>query len=236
MDLTVADFLEHFNGQDGVDVVACYVEGFRPGDGARFLAAIGEARRRGKRVVVFKAGKTALGAQAAASHTASLAGDYAVAKACLESAGATVAESLDEFEDLLKTFTLLAGRPARPAAGGHHQQRRLRVLDGDGSRSRIWSWRSSIAATQAVLDAGAAGVRPPHQPHRLHAHDRDRGLHRQLPGHAGLAGGGCGHPRAVPVTPALDNLPADPAGSHRRGPGRPGLPGLAADPDPGGQR
>ncbi|MEZ4388410.1 MAG: acetate--CoA ligase family protein, partial [Candidatus Krumholzibacteriia bacterium] len=113
MDLTVADFVLHFLDDERVDTVACYIEGFRPGDGQRFVDAIGEARRRGKRVVVFKAGKTALGAKAAASHTASLAGDYAVARACLVAAGAEVAESLDEFEDLIKTFTLLSGRPPR---------------------------------------------------------------------------------------------------------------------------
>ena len=78
----------------------------------RFVEQARLARRRGLRVVIFKAGRTALGAQAAASHTASLAGDYAVARACLEDAGVTVAESLDEFEDLIRTFTLLNGRPA----------------------------------------------------------------------------------------------------------------------------
>jgi hypothetical protein len=40
-------------------------------------------RAQGKRVIAFKAGKTALGAQAAQSHTASLAGDYAVARSLL---------------------------------------------------------------------------------------------------------------------------------------------------------
>jgi acyl-CoA synthetase (NDP forming) len=113
MDLTVSDFLDHFHGEPDVDVVACYIEGFRPGDGARFLAGVRRARARGQRVIVFKAGKTALGARAAASHTASLAGDYAVARACLVEAGADVAETLDEFEDHIKTFTLLGGRPPR---------------------------------------------------------------------------------------------------------------------------
>ncbi|HOX26213.1 MAG TPA: acetate--CoA ligase family protein [Candidatus Krumholzibacteria bacterium] len=113
MDLTVADFLAHFLTEPRVDVIACYIEGFRPGDGARFLEGIRRARAAAKRVVVFKAGKTELGARAAASHTASLAGDYAVARACLAAAGADVADTLDEFEDLIKTFTLLSGKPAR---------------------------------------------------------------------------------------------------------------------------
>ncbi len=118
MDLTAADFLGYFNDVAEVNVIACYVEGFRPGDGERFLTECRRARAQGKRVIVFKAGKTALGAQAAASHTASLAGDYAVARSCLQQVGATVAGSLDEFEDLLKTFTLLAGKaPAGDRVG-----------------------------------------------------------------------------------------------------------------------
>jgi acyl-CoA synthetase (NDP forming) len=110
MDLTVSDFLEHFLTVDEVDVVACYVEGFKDGDGVRFLDAARRARRQGTSVLMFKAGKTALGAKAAASHTASLAGDYDVAVSCFEDAGVIVAETLDEFEDLIKTFTLLKQR------------------------------------------------------------------------------------------------------------------------------
>ena len=124
MDLTVSDFLGHFLTDPQVQVVACYIEGFRPGDGQRFLDGVRQARAAGKRVVVFKAGKTELGARAAASHTASLAGDYAVAEACLRAAGADVAASLDEFEDLLKTLSLLAGRPP--------QGRRVGVLSNAG--------------------------------------------------------------------------------------------------------
>jgi len=110
MDLTVTDFIEHFRGVDEVDVVACYIEGFREGDGQRFLEATRAATRRGQTVIVFKAGKTPLGAKAAASHTASLAGDYDIARSCMLEAGAVVAESLDEFEDLIKTFCMLYGK------------------------------------------------------------------------------------------------------------------------------
>ena len=50
MDLTAGDFLEHFTDRDGIDVIAVYVEGFRPGDGARFLDQARRARAAGKRV------------------------------------------------------------------------------------------------------------------------------------------------------------------------------------------
>ena len=158
MDLTVGDFLEHFNGRADIDVIACYVEGFRPGDGDKFVTETRRAHRLGKRVIIYKAGKTALGARAAASHTASLAGDYAVARACLEGAGATVAESLDEFEDLLKTFTLLARRPAartssilpaRSVAPASANPPGMRMIDSD---------RSSPTRSVMAARAPSAGI------------------------------------------------------------------------------
>jgi len=213
MDLTAGDFLEHFADAEGIDVVAVYVEGFRPGDGAKFLAQTRRARAAGKRVIVFKAGKTPLGARAAASHTASLAGDYAVARACLEGAGAAVAGTLDEFEDLIKTFTLLA---RRPAAGN-----RVGIISNAGFECSAVMDRLAgleLAAfdegTRARLDA----VLPPF------AH-RDNPIDCTPMTATGPFAESC---RAildcpgvdvailssVPVTPALDNLPADPEGRH----------------------
>ncbi len=214
MDLTVADFLTHFLDEAGVDVIACYIEGFRPGDGERFLGAVGEARRRGKRVVVFKAGKTALGAQAAASHTASLAGDYAVAAACLRAAGADVAGSLDEFEDLLKTFTLLADRPA---AGP-----RVGVLSNAGFEcSTVMDALGDLElaafdpATRAALDA----VLPPIA-HRDNPVDATPMAGTASYAEASEAILGCAEVdaailSAVPVTGALETLPASEDGAHR---------------------
>ncbi|MEN8008252.1 MAG: acetate--CoA ligase family protein [Candidatus Krumholzibacteriota bacterium] len=214
MDLTVGDFLEHFNGEAGIDVVACYVEGFRPGDGARFLNEVRRARSLGKRVIIYKAGKTALGARAAASHTASLAGDYAVARSCLESAGATVAESLDEFEDLLKTFTLLAGKPV----GGT----RTGIISNAGFEcSTVMDQLEGLdlaefdAATQDRLDEVLPGFA-----HRSNPIDCT-----PMTGTAAFAdscrailecpGVDVAILSSVPVTPTLDNLPADPHGYHR---------------------
>jgi acyl-CoA synthetase (NDP forming) len=118
MDLTAADLLEHFRDDDGVKVVACYLEGFRPGDGERFLSAARALRRRGRRLLVFKAGRTALAAQAVRSHTAALAGDYAVARDLLEGAGAIVAQTLDMLEDYTKVFSMLFARiPRRSQVG-----------------------------------------------------------------------------------------------------------------------
>jgi acyl-CoA synthetase (NDP forming) len=66
--------------------------------------------RGGRPVIVYLAGRTAAGAAAAASHTASVAGDFTVARALARSAGAVVADTLDDFEDLVRLFTHLRGR------------------------------------------------------------------------------------------------------------------------------
>lgn len=214
MDLTVSDFLAHYLDEPEVNVFACYVEGFREGDGERFLEQARLARRRGLRVIMFKAGRTALGAQAAASHTASLAGDYAVARACLEDAGVTVAASLDEFEDLIRTFTLLADRPA---AGP-----RVGIISNAGFEcSTVTDELGCLElarldeATRAVLDAEL----PPFA-HRLNPVDATPMADTAAFAACCAAILGCpdvdaGLFSAVPVTGAMDTLPADPAGSHR---------------------
>ncbi len=213
MDLTISDFVEHFSQVEKVDVIACYVEGFRSGDGNRFLEMAKQARKKGKKVIIFKAGKTALGAQAAASHTASLAGDYAVAKACLESAGVTVAESLDHFEDLIKTFTLLARKEVR----GH----RVGIISNAGFEcSTVMDQLEDLELasfgekTQGLLNE----ILPPFA-HRSNPIDCT-----PMTGTKAFVGSCRAILEAesvdlailasVPVTPALNNLPADPEGKH----------------------
>ena len=106
----------------------------------------GPAGRAGKRVIVFKAGRTALGAQAAASHTASLAGDYAVAHACLTAAGrrrgGIAGRIRGSDQDLHVACT--ADRPA--AAGRHPEQRRIRMLHRHGRAGRSATRRPSTPA------------------------------------------------------------------------------------------
>ncbi len=214
MDLTVGDFLEHFNAAAGIDVIACYVEGFRPGDGNKFLDQARRARGLGKRVIIYKAGKTALGAQAAASHTASLAGDYAVARACLESAGVTVAGSLDEFEDLLKTFTLLAGRPAAGNRTGIISNAGFEcstVMDQlDGLKLATFD-----PATQAHLDEVLPAFAHRSNPIDCTPMTGTEAFTASCRAILDCSDVDVAILSSVPVTPALDNLPADPEGAHR---------------------
>ncbi len=111
MDLTVADYLEYLENDQDIRLFAVYVEGFRPLDGQRFLAAASDITASGRTVLLYRAGRTAAGAQASASHTASIAGDYAVTRELARSAGVVVAESLEDYEDLIKLFAWLGDRP-----------------------------------------------------------------------------------------------------------------------------
>ncbi len=107
VDLTVGDYLTYLKDDSKIEVFACYVEGFRPLDGRRFLEAASEITRGGRPVILYRAGRTAAGAKATASHTASIAGDYATTRELARAAGVVVAESLADFEDLVHLFCCL---------------------------------------------------------------------------------------------------------------------------------
>jgi acyl-CoA synthetase (NDP forming) len=110
MDLTVGDYIEYLKQDTDIATYAVYVEGFKPLDGTRFLDAARDITRTGRTVILYKAGRTAAGARASASHTASVAGDYTVTRELARQAGITVAESIADFEDLVMLFGLLAGK------------------------------------------------------------------------------------------------------------------------------
>ncbi len=112
MDLTAGDYLTYLLDDPEVRVVGVYLEGFAPLDGSRFLEAARAFRDSGRAVVLYRAGRTDEGARASASHTASIAGDAAVARTLARQAGVAWAETPGEFDDLVRTFLLLDGRPA----------------------------------------------------------------------------------------------------------------------------
>ncbi|OGR72919.1 MAG: hypothetical protein A2179_04380 [Elusimicrobia bacterium GWC2_63_65] len=99
-DVTVPDYVERLADEDDLKVLLVYMEGFKPGDGLALARVIEKARAKGKQVVLYKAGRTAVGQKAVMGHTASIAGDYLVTRLLMERAGALVAETFDEFNDL----------------------------------------------------------------------------------------------------------------------------------------
>ncbi|APX78446.1 Succinyl-CoA ligase [ADP-forming] subunit alpha [Achromobacter insolitus] len=97
-DIDVADCIEWLARDTDTRVIMAYMEGCR--DGAKLRRALAAARNADKPVVVTKIGRTQAGAQAAASHTAALAGDDAVYDALFRQYGALRARTIEEFFNL----------------------------------------------------------------------------------------------------------------------------------------
>ena len=102
-DLNESDFLEYFADDGNTKAIALYIEGVK--DGRRFLKALRYAAGK-KPVIVLKAGKSASGAKAAASHTGSLAGSYEIYRAAFKQAGAIEVEEMEELFDAAKAFEM----------------------------------------------------------------------------------------------------------------------------------
>jgi acetyltransferase len=98
-DVDETDLLEYFLEDDETKVIALYVESFPRG--RRFFEL---AAQRKKPIVVLKGGKSAAGARAAASHTASLAGNHELIRGALEQAGVYQADDFFELVDLARTL------------------------------------------------------------------------------------------------------------------------------------
>jgi len=109
-DLTVGDYLTFMKDDPEIEVVACYVEAFRPLDGLAWMEAAAEMVVQGKTVLLYRAGRTPAGALATASHTAAIAGDYSVTRELAEASGVTVVDSLADLVDLARLFCSLRGK------------------------------------------------------------------------------------------------------------------------------
>jgi acyl-CoA synthetase (NDP forming) len=101
-DLTIEDFLEYFGNDPETKVFAAYIEGIK--QPRRFLNLVDEISPR-KPIIVWKGGSSESGAKAVASHTGSLAGNYALFEAVSRQKGIISASSLGELLDLAVAFS-----------------------------------------------------------------------------------------------------------------------------------
>lgn len=120
--ITPAELLRYLGDDPDTSVIGAYVEGVP--DGRAFFEALRAAAAR-KPVIIHKAGRTAAGANSAASHTAALAGSADVWSAALCQADAIEARSQEQLLDLMVAASLM-GTP-----GG----RSIAVVGGGGGRS-----------------------------------------------------------------------------------------------------
>lgn len=90
-DVDFADLITWLNNDPNTSCISLYIEGFK--DGRRFIEA---ARHANKPIIALKAGVSAHGAAAAASHTGSLAGAAKVYGAAFQQAGVVQATDLND--------------------------------------------------------------------------------------------------------------------------------------------
>jgi acyl-CoA synthetase (NDP forming) len=113
-DVELADCLDWLVDDADTKVILAYMEGCR--DGARLIAALKKARAAKKPIVIVKVGRTELGAAAAASHTAALAGADAIYDAIFRQFGVYRAGTIEEAFDVAYAVSV-AGLPRGNSIG-----------------------------------------------------------------------------------------------------------------------
>ena len=104
----VPEILSHMGDDPRIKIVAIYLEGVA--DGLK-LMQVGKAVAKKKPVIIIKGGMGG-GAQAALSHTASLAGSHDAFKACCQQAGFYLVEELTEDPKILvNVLSILTSQP-----------------------------------------------------------------------------------------------------------------------------
>lgn len=137
-DLDVADFVNHMVADERIRVIGAVIEGFNAG--SKFLEATRRARAAGKPILVLKVGRSEYGQKSAASHTASIAGNDAVASALFAQHGVVRVDDVDEMGETLALFT-----------------QALAAADRDVGRTCVYSFSGGTASLAADL-VGAAGL------------------------------------------------------------------------------
>ena len=110
IDVDESDLIAYFINDPDTSVIGLYLESIV--NGRRFIEL---CRKCPKPIVVLKGGKSAKGAAAAMSHTASLAGNHQVLAGVLKQAGVFEAEDFKQMTDICRS---LAAYPQRPSGTG----------------------------------------------------------------------------------------------------------------------
>jgi acyl-CoA synthetase (NDP forming) len=99
-DINENDLLEYMIKDKDTEVIACYLESLV--DGRKFLNL---AKKTEKPIIVLMGGRSAQGAKAAQSHTASLSGNYKIASAAFRQAGIIEVFDPAELTDMARAFS-----------------------------------------------------------------------------------------------------------------------------------
>jgi acyl-CoA synthetase (NDP forming) len=132
-DLDEDDLLTFFEQDDNTNVIAMHFEDLKDG---RAFAEVAKRVSKKKPVVVLKAGRTVLGARAAASHTAALAGNDKIYDDVLRQSGVIRAIGLRDLLEYARAF------PVLPTPKGEN----VIIITGAGG--------SGVLLSDAVVDNG----------------------------------------------------------------------------------
>ncbi|CAI1492649.1 Acetate--CoA ligase [ADP-forming] I subunit alpha [Thermococcus nautili] len=108
-DLDESDFMDYLGDDEKTGVITGYLEGVK--DGRKFFETAKRVTLK-KPVVILKSGRTEAGAKAAASHTGSLAGSYAIYRAAFEQSGVLEATTMRQLFNYAKVLAM-----QKPAKG-----------------------------------------------------------------------------------------------------------------------
>ena len=140
-DLDEDDLLTYFEQDDNTDVIAMHAEDLKDG---RSFAEVAKRVSKKKPIIMLKAGRTQLGAKAAASHTGALAGNDKIYDDILRSSGVIRAYNLN---DLLQ---FSRGLPVLPTPKGEE----IVIITGAGG--------SGVLLSDAVVDNDLSLMKFPH--------------------------------------------------------------------------
>ncbi len=124
-DIEVADLVDWLADDEATRVIALYLETLR--NPTAFRSAAEKAHANGKRIVAYKVGRSAAGAQSAASHTGAMAGEDRLFDAFFDQLGVV---RVLRYDDLIDVPAALALAP--PISG-----RRLAVLTTTGGAAGL---------------------------------------------------------------------------------------------------
>src|SRR6266852_3502399 len=170
-DVSVADGISFLADDPETTAIACYVEAIK--DGALFAEAVARARANGKPVIAMKVGGSTIGAAAAASHTASLAGSDAVYDAALRQLGVERAKTPADLVEIayactrgrlpssrrLAVVTMSGGAGVLMADAAEEEGLELTPL-ADDSQKEVLSW-VPFAAPRNPVDVTAQALNDP---------------------------------------------------------------------------
>ena len=139
-DLDEDDLLTYFEQDDNTDVIAMHAEDLKDG---RSFAEVAKRVSKKKPIVMLKAGRTQLGAKAAASHTGALAGNDKIYDDVLRSNGVIRAYNLNDMLQFAR------GLPVLPTPKGEE----IVIITGAGG--------SGVLLTDAVVDNGLSLMKFP---------------------------------------------------------------------------